>query len=105
MTGRFRLGKMSIDIRKGRAATTRSSEGGSFRFGKKSIDILATATRLASATATTATITVSGRRMAKMMGFTVSVPSDWGKVASPPSALLDELVEELMARVEQSVIA
>ena len=38
-----------------------------------SIDIWVTARRLPSATATTSTITVSGRRMAKTIGFMGSV--------------------------------
>src|SRR3954452_9106710 len=40
-----------------------------FRFGKMSIDIRQSASPLPSATATTSTMTVSGRRMAKRIGF------------------------------------
>src|SRR5271170_5657022 len=58
MTGRFRLGKMSIDIR-------------------------VTAKRLPSATALTSTITVYGRLMAKTIGFIGSVRSGRGESLSP----------------------
>src|SRR5262245_20780050 len=105
MTGRLRLGKMSTDIRNGSPATTRSNQGGRRTLGKKSIAIRATATRLARATATTRTMIVSGRRMAKTIGFMVSIPSDSERCRLAPSALLDELVEELVTRVEQSMIA
>src|SRR4051794_37732517 len=67
---------MSIDIRKGRPVTTRSNQGGRLRLGKKSIDIRATATRLARTMAATRTMTVIGRRRAKTIGFMGSVPSE-----------------------------
>src|SRR4051812_9065693 len=47
---------------------------GRFKFGKMSIGMRRTARTLPSATATTATITVSGRLMAKSIGFMGSLP-------------------------------
>src|ERR1035437_10255375 len=47
---------------------------GRLRFGKMSIDIRDTASRLPSATVTTATITVNGRRMANEIGFMKAGP-------------------------------
>src|SRR5437764_3003490 len=49
---------------------------GRLRFGKMSIDIRSTARTLPRATATTATITVIGRRIAKTIGFMRARPEN-----------------------------
>src|SRR5437868_4617799 len=69
---------------------------GRLRFGKMSIGMRVTARTLPSPTATTATITVSGRRMAKTMGFIgrwlswMAFPyHSWSRPASAPDSDAD----------------